>query len=194
MGARVLINETRYNQFLDAQTNIFIQDGRQENLGFEVNVFGEPIRGLRFITGAATIDATLLKTSGGLFDGKKAPSVPFYEYRWAGEVDLPWVAGLTLTSAVLHSGPAPFDNANTFNVPAWTRFDLGARYVWWIDTTKMIARLSVENITHQAYWISGYGSGALSLSAPRAVIFSLTADLTPSGPPGLPVLPRRWGS
>lgn len=37
--------------------------------------------------------------------------------------------GLTLQAAAIHTGRQYADNANTQKLPAWTRVDLGARYV-----------------------------------------------------------------
>jgi iron complex outermembrane receptor protein len=111
-----------------------------------------------------------------LLEGKKAPSVPTYEVRMTGEVDLPFVPGATITAAVFHSGPAAYDDMNTFNVPAWTRVDLGARYVYMIDKTKMTARFNVENLTDEAYWIAGYGSGSVAQSGARRYVASVTAS------------------
>jgi hypothetical protein len=130
----------------------------------------------RVTVSAAGCRASARNTEGGLFDGKKAAAVPEYEFRLTGEVDIPAVPGLTITSAVFHSGPAPYDNLNSFNVPAWTRADLGARYVYWIDKTKMTGRFNVENLTDEAYWIAGYGSGGLAQSGARRYLASLTAS------------------
>ncbi len=179
-GSLALYRINRANQYLDASTNFYTQDGRQTNKGIELSIYGEPIEGLRLIAGAAAIDARLKQTSGGLYNGRRAPAVPLHELRLTGEWDIPWVKGLTLTGAVIHSGAAPYDNANTFKIPAWTRVDLGARYVWSVAGTKMTARLAVENVGNSAYWVAGYGSAGLQLSPPRTVMFSLTADLTPS--------------
>jgi iron complex outermembrane receptor protein len=179
-GSLALYRINRANQYLDASTNTYTQDGRQTNKGIELNIYGEPIEGLRLIAGAAAIDARLKQTSGGLYNGRRAPAVPLHELRLTGEWDIPWVKGLTLTGGLIHSGPAPYDNANTFKIPAWTRIDLGARYVWSVAGTKMTARLAVENVGNSAYWVAGYGSAGLQLSPPRTVMFSLTADLTPS--------------
>lgn len=164
------------NQYLDTLTNIYTQNGRQQNVGYEVTVFGEPIKGVRLVAGAAWIDAVQVKTDGGLYDGKKVASVPDYEYRLTGEFDVPFVPGFTLLGAIYRTGPAPYDNLNSFDVPAWTRFDAGARYVYYVDKTKMTARFKVENLTNEAYWIAGYGSGGLAQSGARRYLGSLTAS------------------
>lgn len=180
-GAAVALFEiSKANQYLDGPTNIYTQNGRQVNRGLELNVFGEPVRGFRVIAGASWIDAKLVRTAGGTFDGKRAPAVPIDEYRLFAEYDLPWNRDFTLTSAWIHSGQAAYDNANRFNVPAWDRFDIGARYVFWVEKTKMTARLTVENLTNRGYWIAGYGSGGLVLSAPRTFLFTLKADFFPA--------------
>lgn len=169
-------NINKANQYIDTATNIFTQDGRQENRGYEVTIFGEPIKGIRFVAGASFIDAVQLQTDSGEFDGKKVTSVPDSEYRLAAEVDLPFVPGFTVTGAIYHTGPAPYNNANTFDVPSWTRFDLGARYVYYVDQVKMTARFNVESLTNEAYWIAGYGSGGLAQSGARRYVASLTAS------------------
>ena len=163
------------NQYLDTTTNLYTQNGRQRNVGYELTVFGEPVKGVRLVAGASWIDAVQLKTAGGLYDGKKVAAVPENEYRLTGEVDLPFVPGLTLLGAIYRTGPAPYDNLNSFDVPAWTRFDAGARYVYFIDKTKMTARFKVENLTNESYWIAG-ASGGLAQSGARRYLASLTAS------------------
>jgi iron complex outermembrane receptor protein len=167
---------TKSSEYTDASTNTFTQNGKQQNKGVEITVFGEPVKGVRILGGASWIDARLINTDGGILDGKKAPAVPEYELRMTGEVDLPFVAGATVTAAVFHSGPAAYDDINTFNVPAWTRVDLGARYVYFIDQTRMTARFNVENLTDEAYWIAGYGSGSVAQSGARRYVASVTAS------------------
>ena len=63
------------NEYVDA-ANVFTQNGLQENKGYEITVFGEPVKGIRFLAGASWIDARQINTEAGLFDGKKAAAVP----------------------------------------------------------------------------------------------------------------------
>ncbi len=128
------------------------------------------------IGGLAWIDAKQRRTSAGTLDGKTAAAVPSLEARLVGEWDLPRVApGLTLTGAVLHSGSAWYDNANTAKVPGWTRVDVGARYAFKMASTPLTARFAIENVGNRDYWVAGY-SGGLAVAAPRTVLVSVTAQ------------------
>ena len=75
--------------------------------------------------------------------------------------------------------PAQYaDAANTQEIPAWTRFDLGARYLTELDGHMLTLRANVLNVANKNYWASagGYpGSNYLVLGAPRT--FMLSASL-----------------
>lgn len=166
------------NQYLDVVTNVFTQDGLQENTGIEMTGFGEPVRGVRLVGGVAWIDAKLEKTDSGTLDGKTASGVPEFEARLTGEWDIPKILpGLTLTGSALHSSSAWYDDANTptQKIPGWTRFDLGARYATKAGNTPLTLRLSVVNVADKDYWIADSG-GFFTLSAPRTFFASVTAD------------------
>ena len=165
------------NEFLDPATNIYSQDGLQENVGVELSAFGEPLPGVRFIAGLTWLDSELKDTAGGTLDGNKAGAIPSFQARLSAEWDIPQLLpGFTLTGAMIHAGSAWFDDQNTQKVPSWTRFDVGARYAFEVYDTPITARLSVENVADNDYWISSF-SGGVTLSGPRAIILSLTAYL-----------------
>ena len=104
----------------------------QRNRGAEFTVFGEPVAGIRLLGGIAFIDAELVRTLGGQFDGNAAPGVPDMAINLYGEYDLPpWLApGLTLTGRAIHTSRQFYNQANTQSVPDWTRFDAGLRYAF----------------------------------------------------------------
>ncbi len=52
--------------------------GEQRNRGVELNVFGEPARGVRVIGGVSVIDATLRDTKNPATEGNDAVGVPNY--------------------------------------------------------------------------------------------------------------------
>jgi iron complex outermembrane receptor protein len=162
--------------FTDPATNIFSLSGQQRNRGFELNVFGSPIQGVRLLGGIALMDATLVSTLGGRFDGNNVPGVPVTALNLYGEYDLPhWMApGVTLTGRVIRTGDVFYDQANTQTVSAWTRVDLGARYAFVGPTGKpAVLRAVVENVADNAYWLSA-ARGFLAVGAPRTYMVSAT--------------------
>lgn len=169
---------TQPSGFLNPTTNIFGVNGEQRNRGFEFNVFGEPLPGLRLLGGVTLLDGVLTKTAGGTLNGKVAPGVPDAQLNLGAEIDLPrWlIPGLTLAARVIHTSSQYYDQANTQKIPDWTRLDLGLRYRFVVNETPLIARFNVENVAGLNYWAST-GQGNLSLGQPRTFRLSLTADL-----------------
>ncbi|TXN19666.1 TonB-dependent siderophore receptor [Methylobacterium sp. WL9] len=166
------------NAFTDPTTRRFSVSGLQRNRGAEFLVAGEPFAGIRLLGGVTFIDATLVKTAGGQFDGKAAPGVPDTALNLYGEYDLPpWLApGLTVTGRAIYTSSMFYNQANTQSVPDWTRFDAGLRYVFEGANGKpVVMRAVVENIFDDSYWASA-ARGFLAVGAPRTVIVSATVD------------------
>ena len=86
--------------------------------------------------------------------------------------------GLTLTGRVVRTGEQWVDQANTLELDSWTRFDLGARYVFAAGETPVTVRLSVDNVANERYWASAFDafSPPLLQGGPRAVKASISAD------------------
>ena len=83
---------------------VYGADGEQRNRGLEFNVAGEPLRGLRVLGGVTFLDAEL--TRGEPRHGGQPPvGVPKVSVSLSAEWDTPWVAGLTLTGSMMHTGP-----------------------------------------------------------------------------------------
>ncbi|OZI38332.1 hypothetical protein CAL29_08420 [Bordetella genomosp. 10] len=152
----------------------FSPAGRQRNRGVELNVFGEPIRGVRLLSGVTFIDPKLTKT-GDDTEGNKAPGVPKYTAILGGEWDLPWVNGLTLQGRVNHAGTQYLDAANTQKLKPYTTLDLGVRYAMKIDRHDVVWRLGVDNVFNKAYWASAWG-GYLTQGDPRTAKLSVSVD------------------
>jgi len=151
-------------------------DGVQRNRGAELNVFGEVAPGLRLLGGVAYIEGALEKTDRGLNDGHRAPGVARANVNLGAEIDVPWIQGLTLTGRVIHTGASYANAANTQVLPAWTRFDLGARYTFlspW-NGKPIVVRAAIENVENLAYYASSYSGSAIGLGAPRTYLVSTT--------------------
>ncbi|MFD0935156.1 TonB-dependent receptor [Methylobacterium trifolii] len=166
------------NGFTDPATRRFSVSGLQRNRGLEFTVFGEPLPGVRLLGGLTLIDAKLVNTVGGQFDGRAAPGVPDTAFNLYGEYDLPpWLApGLTVTGRAIYTSSMFYNQANTQSVPDWTRFDAGLRYVFeGINRKPVVMRAVVENIFDDSYWASA-ARGFLAVGAPRTFILSASVD------------------
>lgn len=158
-------------------------DAEQRNRGIEFSVFGEPLPGLRLLAGGTLIDSELRGTVAtvnnvtvrGVNDGNRGVGVPTFQYNLSADWDVPGVQGLAVNGLMLRTGGQYYDSANDLGIPAWTRFDLGARYTFKMDERDITLRAGVENVADKAYWKSANGS-YLTQGAPRTLKVSATVD------------------
>ncbi|RYD67797.1 MAG: TonB-dependent receptor, partial [Sphingomonadales bacterium] len=151
--------------------------GIQRNRGIELSLDGEVTKGLRVIAGASLNDAKLRSTPGGVNDDNKAVGVPDYTANANVEWDV-GTSGLTLTGRVVQTGKQMVNVTNTLEIPEWTRFDLGARYVAVLGTTPLTLRVNVDNVANKRYWASAFDvfNAALLQGAPRTFKASASID------------------
>ncbi|HEY4295555.1 MAG TPA: TonB-dependent receptor, partial [Paraburkholderia sp.] len=161
--------------YTDSATNVFGTNGTQRHRGIELSVYGEPLKGVRVLAGATLLNAKQLDTNGGATDGFRPIGVPSYLFNLSGEYDLPWVQGVTVNAAWIHTSRQFINAANTLSIPAWDRFDIGARYTTSVFKHATTFRATVENVTNKAYWASTTG-GYLTQGVPRTFLMSVTTD------------------
>lgn len=151
---------------------------KQRNKGVELSVDGELTEGLRVIAGGSVIDAKLRRTEGGVNQGNDVAGVPEYLLNANVEWDLPMIPALTLTGRVVRTGSQAANDANTLQLPAWTRFDLGARYVLVIGDKPLTLRANVDNVGNERYWASAFDGFRPDLlqGAPRTFKLSASID------------------
>ena len=152
------------------------QDGRQQNQGIELSLSGAATNRLRVIVSGSYIDAKFTRTEGGAFEGNRVPEVPRHTERGYIEWDTSFLQNLTLIGGLNHVGPAPFDRANTFDVPSYTLVEAGARYVFDVARVPLAARISVQNLTGEKYWLSSF-DGGFNAGSSRVVSLSLNIYL-----------------
>ena len=162
----------------NATSRVFGPNGKRDNRGIELSVFGEPVQGVRVLGGVMYIDSELTDTVGGAFDGNRAPATPEYNVNLGDEWDVPGVNGLTLTARGIHSSSQYLDQNNSKQIDGWERYDLGARYAFKVDAAEVTLRASVENVLDDRYWSSAGASDdsepGLTLSTPRTYLLSAT--------------------
>ena len=162
----------------NATTRTFGPNGKRQNDGAELSIFGEPLKGFRLLGGVMYIDSELTNTTNGTFDGNRAPATPKYNVNLGAEWDVPTVQGLTLTGRGIYSSSQYLDQANSKEIDAWERFDVGVRYAFKIDEKAVTLRANIENVMDKRYWSSAGASDdsepGLTLATPRTYILSAT--------------------
>lgn len=164
----------------NATTRLFGPNGKRENAGAELSVFGEPLKGVRLLGGVMYIDSKLKDTTNGTWDGNRAPATPKYNVNLGAEWDVPGLEGVTLTSRGIHSSSQYLDQSNVKEIDAWNRIDVGARYAFKVDDKHVTLRANVENVADKRYWSSAGASDdsepGLTLATPRTYLLSATVD------------------
>jgi iron complex outermembrane recepter protein len=150
----------------------FTQNGRQVNKGIEIGFAGDIIPTLHAIVSLSFINSRQHSTGDPTTEGKSAASIPGASERLNVIWDPPHLKNLGLICGVMETGSAPYDDANTFYVPAWTRLDLGAQYSFGHEKP-LILRAQVENVPNSKFWASAF-SGGLAVAGPRTINLSIS--------------------
>src|SRR5207302_123169 len=108
--------------------NVFRVSGLERHRGLELNMYGEPLPGFRLLGGAAYIDAKMTRNPDPTLEGKHPIGVPKWQSSLNAELDIPGTHGLTVDGRVVYSGKQYINALNTFSIPSYAVFDLGARY------------------------------------------------------------------
>jgi iron complex outermembrane recepter protein len=179
-GAGVALFETN-RPLAYVQGTTYGTFGEQRNRGLEFSVFGEPVRGLRLLGGLTLLDAKQVNTQNGTNNGKDAVGVPKQQVNIGAEWDVPGVRGLALNARYLHTSKQYANAANTQTVPAWSRVDVGARYLTDIGNGHAVTwRARIDNLANKSYWSSVGGASPadnyLVLGAPRTLVVSGSID------------------
>ncbi|KPF89366.1 energy transducer TonB [Rhodopseudomonas sp. AAP120] len=161
----------------DLNNGLYSASGEQRVRGTELSLFGEIAPGVRTVGGVTLFDGEVTQTATVANIGKTPIGVPSVQINMTGEWDLPMLAGTTLTGTVVHTGRQFVNGSNTQMLPAWTRVDLGARYVTYIEGRKTTFRGTVQNVGGTDYWAGVASFGTFALGTPRVYMLSLDVEL-----------------
>lgn len=179
VGGSLALFEIKKPSALLNGNNKYVLDGEQRNRGIELNVFGEPVLGLRLNGSTTWLDPKMTKTAGGANDGNDAIGVSRFYAVLGGEYDIKPIEGLTATAKVNHTGSQYADAANTKKLDSYTTLDLGVRYRMRVnaDQNNMVWRVGVDNVTNEKYWssVESYGTYIFQ-GEPRTVKVSMSYD------------------
>ncbi|MGH8663312.1 MAG: TonB-dependent receptor, partial [Burkholderiales bacterium] len=178
-GAGIALFSTTKPRGIVNEANVFTAEGEDRHRGVELTVYGEATRGLRVLGGVTWLDAKQEQTGSTATDGKRVIGVPRFQASLGADWDIPGVQGLTVDGRIVHTGSTYADAANVLQVPSWTRFDVGLRYLTTVQDRLLTLRARIDNVTDRDYWASsgGFpGLGYLVLGAPRTFTVSASID------------------
>ncbi|MES2579305.1 MAG: TonB-dependent receptor [Pseudomonadota bacterium] len=168
---------TQASAIANTAANTFTVDGEQRNRGIELNVFGEPWQGIRFLGGIMLLDADLTKTTNSINNGKTATGTARNNITFGGEWDTGFIDNLTLNARVNYTSKQYVDASNEQSLGSWTTLDIGARYLTVVPSGQVITlRANVRNLFEENYWTTYPGAGTLNRSDPRTLLLSATID------------------
>lgn len=128
-----------------------VQDGTQQSRGLEVEILGNPLPGLNFITGYGYNNNEYIKAAANLV-GKRTVGAPEHVGNiWVSYSVLNGtVKGLGFGAGAMYVGDAFYDAANNFTLPSYATLDATIFY----NTPKYRISAKGNNLTGEKYWVS----------------------------------------
>jgi len=162
---------------------LLIPVGEIRSRGLEIDLSGRITDHVSVIA-AYSYDSVRLTSDTNGNQGHLRQGVPFNAGRiWAKyDSDVGGPTGWELGGGITYRGLRQGDDANTFQLPAYTRIDAMAAYRCKLGKTRVTARLNINNLFDKTYWDAANGlpgnSGyaAAFYGAPRSYVASLKFD------------------
>ena len=181
---------TRPFAFTNPVTNVFTTDGIQRNYGVEFLSSGHLTPALGVLGGVTWIDPELGTTSDPRTSNKRVVGVPPVQFNMLLDYTMPaaessLLHGLAFTANVHYTARRAANVYNTTSADGYVTLNLGARYAFHVRHTPLVARVEIDNVTNERYWLSVYPSslaGAINATnsayagLPRTAQASLEAD------------------
>ncbi len=158
--------------------------GEQRNTGAELFVQGAVTRDLSLFGGATYIDAKLFGSILPAVNGKWVVGVPEFKGDLAADYHPAVLQGVALTAAVHAESQRAATNINNSYAPAYTTFDLGARYTLPVFGKATTLRFQVENLSNVRYYnsiadgsiVGSPGANTAYMAPPRTFQVSLEVN------------------
>jgi len=157
----------------------YVQQGKQRNIGLELNASGQATDNLQLSASTAFIRARAIDSGSEAYEGHQAVNVPRVRASLAADYRIPGIQGLSLLGGLQYSASKYADPSGTVKVGDYTVFNLGSRYTTRIEGHETVLRLSVDNLFDKRYWrdTGAYqGDGYLFPGDPRTARLSATVS------------------
>jgi|GEM_PF-2957268 iron complex outermembrane receptor protein len=159
-------------EYLDAESNAYVQAGLQRNRGLELSWDAQFANTWTVTGGVLWIDPRIVRD--GQVENRRAPGVPSFHLPLTVQWRLSQL--LELSASLQHFSKQYVDIENERILSPWTRIDAGLRAETDFWQRPTVLQVSVENVAAQRYWASA-AAGQLTLGAPQIWKLGIQTDL-----------------
>ncbi len=160
--------------YVDA-SNTYIVDGRAIHEGVEGSLQGNLTPSLSVALSSQYLKAVQRDTGIAAQQGKRVDNTPRWSASLFAEYRPPVLGGVGVNGGLYYTGLRYADALNTYRMPAYTTYSLGANYkVKLADDRAVMLRVNADNVTNKRYWSTGGTIFYVGLA--RQVRFSASMD------------------
>ena len=159
------------NGIVDAPGCTSAYYGKQQHRGLEFAVSGQATRNTTVIAGFQYLDPVI--KNDPIYGGYRPVTIPRYNAKLFVEQTIPFLEGLHVNGGVQYSSGSFLDAFNQIKLDGYTLVDLGARYEFELNGTRLNLRLKAENLFDKKFF---YPRQTLEIGAPRVVRASLSVS------------------
>jgi len=147
-----------------------IQTGEQRSKGVEIDIQGEPLRGLNFTLAGSYLQANISKDNS-IPVGRLIRSVPRFSTSFFGNYEFQkgLLQGFGAGVGIFYVGERAGDLTNTFKLPAYTRGDMAFFY----RRKNYELSVNIKNITDKDYFVGSLSRTLVYYGEPITVIGAL---------------------
>ncbi len=167
-----LFQTERGLEYLEAESNAYVQAGLQRNRGLELNWDARLAEVWTVTGGLLVIDPRIVRD--GKVENRSAPGVPTFHLPL--NIAWRWSQWLEFSTSLQHFSKQYVDVENTRSLDPWTRIDVGLRAETELWQRTLMLQATVENASAQRYWASA-AAGQLTVGAPQIWKIGLRTEM-----------------
>lgn len=156
--------------------NVFVLDGRTNYKGFEYSAAGEIGRQVSVYLSGVFLDAKQEQAQNAALIGKAPDNTPRQTHSLFAEYRPAFVPGLAVNGGAYYIAKRFINNLEQGSIPAYTLFNMGARYTTRIARHNTTFNAVMENVADKRHW-SAAGGGFLAVGLPRTLKLSVKVEL-----------------
>lgn len=149
------------------------QIGEARSQGFELDISGQITDEWKIIANYAYTDA-IIANDENTFIGNRLPNAPRHQGGIWSQLD--FSNGFGIGTGLYFAGQKEGNRENTFQLPGWLRWDIGASYRWKIGKSMVTTQLNVNNLLDKGYFDTSNTQVNVYPAQPRTFMGSIKVE------------------